>query len=651
MKLLDDLTYRRLIAPIVLLVFLAPAVLLSQEVKQEIAEALTAGDTTLAIDLLEKDIKLDPSYEYNYYVLGQIFVKQKKYAEAEEQFQTALKKNKKFYSGLYALSKVQLRLGKIDEAEKNIKIGLKKSKKMKGEFHNGMGLVYIAKGMYNEADTEIRQAILQDEKIAEYHINLGDANFKSKVYTLAASEYEKALELDTASLDIYFRWAEACLELRDYNCALEKLMTVLRKDSTHIEAWLRTGSIYYMAARSSNSPEEIKQRYIEAIGSYKKFIELSDGKADSVTGRAYYESGMAYLVLHGYEDANKNFATVLAIPVEPKDIYFYYGRSFQGIQEYDSALVYYRKHTEWVEQQDPDFNSAVSDKELFRRMGECYQAKKDHYNTINYFERSLAFDSTQERLLYGTAVAYTLTGDYRNALIYYMKRIALGVDSRYWFIYYNAATAAKYLEEKGGLAMVEDDDLGLDDEEDIVVEPGPDPLEGVDLLQLAVEYLKKIDVDFWDEIYANEKNRKTALKARSMLASTYLYQLSDCANGVAQYEKVLELVPDDCDAMKALGYAYFGGICPSNYTKSLKFLKQARTCAANKGGSECDDIDMMLWTAQTYHFRAVERVGARQKEQAVKDFEAADNWYLKVLKCDPGNAAATDGHRQVKYEH
>jgi len=645
-------TETRIVLLILLAAIIIPLTLQSQDVKQEILDALSAGDTAKAITLLENDITYDPSYEYNYYYLGLIYKKQHKLDKALEQFEIALDKKKKFYEGLYALGKVQLELGMINKAEKSFKEGLKKAKDMEAEFHNGMGLVYLAKGDYNAADVELRQAIILDSTNAEFHTNLGNVNFANKVYPLAITEYERALQLDTASLDVYFNWAEACLELKDFTCALNKLNLVLQKDSTHAEAWMKAGGIYYRAARSSRSSEDARQMYQNTIGSYKKYIELIGGVADSTSGRAYYEAGMAYLILGGYPEALNYFSKVLSIPVEPKDIYYYYAWAYQGNQQYDSALVFYNKHIEYVEAQGEDFESGIKEVELYRRMGECYVNLKDHYNTIKYYKRSLEYDSTQDRVLYGTAVAYNYLQDYRNALIYYMKRIALGADERYWSIYYNAAMSALYLLEKGGLAAApEEEDLDLEGDEEAMAEPANDPLAGVDLAELAVEYLEKITGEFWEQVTSNEKNMPTAIKAVSMLGSTYLYQLKDCENGKKNFERVLELEPDNCEAMKSLGYAYFGGLCPNNYTRALSYLSQTVECNTQKGKARCDDIDLLLWMGQAYHFRAVERTEAKQKEAAKEDYAKADDYYQEVLKCDPNNKDAQEGYRQVKWEH
>jgi len=643
---------RRLAAFLILTILLIPLAVFSQDIKQEISDALSSGDTTKAISLLEDEIKLDPSYEYNYYTLGEIYYKQGKYKQAEEQFKISVDKKRNFYEGLYALSLVQLKLNKLDEAEKNLERGLKKAKDMKADFHNGMGLLLIAKKQYNEADAEFRKAIVIDPNKAEYHVNLGNANYLMGVYALATNEYSQALALDTAGLDVYFHWAEACLELRDYTCALEKLNIVLQKDSTHAEAWMQAGGIYYKAARSSRTVKEATDYYKSAIGAYKQYFELSNANPDSSNGRAYYESGMAYMLLGGYPEAIDFFKKVLSIPVEPRDIYFYLGRAYQGDQQYDSALTYYQKHIDWVKQQGEDYVTGVQDDELYRRMGDCYQAMKDYYNTIAYFKKSLAIDSTQERLLYGVAVAYNYLQDYRNALIYYMKRINLGADERYWSLYYNAAMSALYLADKGGTALMDDEeDLGLDESMMPSETEEEDPLANVNLAELAVQYLTKVADDYWDKVTENESNMPTAIKAVTMLGSTYLYQLKDCTNGVKYLERVLELDPNNCDAMRSLGYAYFGGICTNNYTKALSYLNRALDCSIAAKGSKCADVDVLLWIAQTYEFRAIDRTEAKQKDAAKADYKAAHDGYLETLKCDPNNKEAVEGERRTKFSY
>ncbi len=162
---------------------------------------------------------------------------------------------------------------------------------------------------------------------------------------------------------------------------------------------------------------------------------------------------------------------------------------------------------------------------------------------------------------------------------------------------------------------------------------------GVDLPKLAAEYLEKV-IEF----------KPDNIKAMNMLASTYLYQLSECPKAVQYFEKVLVAEPDNCEALKSMGYANFAGLCPKNYTRALEYLNKALSCASKKNNSECSDPSLLLWIAQTYHFRAVDKREAKQKEESKLDFKAAFDWYNKVKKCDPGNKAASEGIDQVKFE-
>ena len=133
----------------------------------------------------------------------------------------------------------------------------------------------------------------------------------------------------------------------------------------------------------------------------------------------------------------------------------------------------------------------------------------------------------------------------------------------------------------------------------------------------------------------------------NLVANTYLYQLADCPTGVKYYERVLELDPKNCDALKAIGFSYFGGICPTNYSKASQYLKRAYDCiSASKGA--CGDVNLLLWLGQCYQLQAVAKVEA--KENANDEFRAAFEWYEKCLKCDAGNAEAKKGRDEVYLE-
>ena len=606
----------------------------AEEVKPAIMEALNNGDTTSAISLLNNEISVDKAYHYNLYVLGMIRYNQGRIEEARDLFLSALDKKKSHLESKYQLGLCYIQLEELDAALEQMTEGRKKARNgLKNVFENGYGLVMLAMKNYTEADLAFRQAIVGDSTIAEYHINLGDANFYSGVPYLAMMEYEKALQLDTAGLEVYFHWAEACLEAKDYNCAIEKLRTVLTKDSTHAPAWMRAGEIYFKAGLSSRTREERNERFKETIGSYKRFLELSNSTPDSSNVRVFFGLAMAYVNLYGYEDAVKYFEAVLSIPYEARDIYFNYGKALWGIKDYEKSTEMLLKHIEWVKKQGTEYGSRISDIELYQLLGDdyFYRDPKDYSTAIGYYKKSLEENPDQNRILQNVAIGYHSLQSYAQAIEYYDKRIAAGIDSSSMNIIKNAAYCALNLANQAGEGGEEE---FVDEEGEAAPPANPD-----ELYRKAADYMAQyLQYDPSDP------------KALMMVANTNLYQLGNCEEGVKYFQQLLTIEPDNCDAKKSLGYAYFGGVCNKNYSKALGYLTDAYNCIkADANGGPCSDIPLVLWVAQCYHLRAADK--SKEKDGSGEDdFREAHAWYGRVLKCDPNHAEAKKNRDEIQFE-
>ncbi len=604
--------------------------LYAQNIKPEIEQAIQAGDTTKALTLLDGDISIDPSNPWNYYTKGMIFFEQGKYAQAAKEFKAALDKKSKHFESLYQLGLCHLNLGELDEAEKLMEEGRKKDKKNKHVFEDGYGLVMLARKNWAEADRAFRQAIVGDSANPQYHIHLGDANFYQGVAALAIIEYEKALEVDTGSLEVYYHWAEACLDMKDYACAIEKLKIVLTKDSTHAPAWMRAGGIYFKAGLSSRNRQDRSDRFKDAIGSYKKYLELSGARPDSSNVRVFFEMAMSYSNLRGYEDAAEYFDKVLAIPVEARDIYFYYGQALWYNKEYEKSADMLLKHLDWVSRQNETYSSTIDSSEVYQLLGDSYYYRKpkDFASAIEYYKKSLEIKPDQERVIQNLAVAYHSLQSYDQALEYYQKRIDMGIDSSSSAILSNAGKCAFSI----AYTASEGDDEDMEEEE-----PGMNnPVDPQEYYQLAADYFTQ---------YLEYNSSDTSIVDR--VASVYLYQLRDCANGVKYYQQLLAMDPNSCEANRALGYAYFLEICTKDYSKAINYFLKAQNCLAASGG-ECQDKDLVLAIAKAYHLRAVDK--AERKENASDDYRNANTWYKKCLKCDPNNKDAKEGRDQTEYE-
>ena len=657
--------FKTLVSVVSLTVLLAVGVT-SAVAQDEPSTAVKTG-TNPAVEALKQAINADPGYYLNYHLLGMIYFEEGRYARAREQFQLAVDKNGKAYESLYYLGRCQIALGEYDAAEKTMAQGLKKAKDYQAMFYNGQGLLDLAREQYQDADRVFRKALAESEaahakkvkdiensrmedaerqrvldsvnlaharEMAEYDINLGDANFYQGIPSLAIIEYEKALQVDTASLEVYYHWAEACLEMRDYQCAMDKLKLVLLKDSTHAPAWMRAGGIYFKAAASQRNREERKARFMDAIGAYKKYVELSGAQPDSSNVRVYFEMAMAYVAVGGSEEAARYFEAVLSIPYEARDIYFHYGKALWGIKDWVKSAEMLMKHIEWTEASPDNGESSRVDKdELYAYLGDSYYYRddKDFYRAAEWYQKSIDINPDQKRVVNNLAVAYHRIEDYPRAIKYYQVRIDQGVDTSTAGIIKNAAYCALNIANAGGAGAEED----LLEDEAIDEGSAPDAMTDpdTDYYQVAVKY--------FEEYLAV---RPDDTKAMELLASTYLFQLGDQASGVKWYNTLLAADPQNCGAHKSLGFAYFGMPGGKDYTKALGHLEKAYACVSAAGG-KCSDVDLVLWIAQCYHLRAADK-----KTGAGPDFKAANEWYGRCLGCDPSNAECRKGRDDTAYE-
>ena len=90
---------------------------IAESLDEAVERSLNSGDTASAITRLQNEINTDPTYHYNYYVLGQIAFNRERWTEARDYFQTALDKKKKHYESLHYYGLSELKLGNLEGAE------------------------------------------------------------------------------------------------------------------------------------------------------------------------------------------------------------------------------------------------------------------------------------------------------------------------------------------------------------------------------------------------------------------------------------------------------------------------------------------------------------------------------------------------------
>ena len=591
----------KLLALLIALIIVS-APLLASDYKPEIDNALNKKDTAQAILLLEQEIKNDPAYAPNYLLLGQIAYARNKLDNALKYFNTALDKKSKLYEALYYVGKVYLDKGDLKEAEKAFEKGMKRAKEEKSLFHNGMGLLLLKKEEFAKADIEFRKAIQEGPDRAEFHANLGDANYYSKIYALAINEYNEVIKMDTTFLDVYFRLSRCYVAMGQFNKALEQLTVVLSRDSMYANAWKEAGKLYTLAGLSARDPETKKQRFTETIGSYRKYLQLAN---DSSDGEVFFNLGRAYFNLSAFTEAKEALSYVLSLGDTPSNIFLYLGRAEIGLEQYQAGIDNLKKHLDELNANDPGRTLGPEDADLYRRIADAYRAIEDHTDAAEFYVKSLEIDPNNDRVATLAALSFHQLKEFTPALEYYDKRIALGnVPSS---IYMNAALCALNLEEN----------------------------------ERAIGYLEKVV-----ELEPNDS------KAYGLLSSTYMNAMGDCKNGLKWTQKLYDMDSTNCDALQTLGYAYFStdGGCQADYLKAISYFKRALDCYQQKGQDNCGNSAIMLRIAQAYHLQAAGLVEANKKAESKVQFKNAYDWYKKALKCNPADADAKKGVTDTEFE-
>ncbi len=594
---------------------------------------------------LKEKIAQNPKDPVNYFSLGKMYFDSSRYEEAKTQLELALNQKPDHDLSNYQLGLTLLKLGDLAGARATFLSRIEANESYKAEYNYGLGAVFLAEAknaqqaegskelvdsLAGSADAKFRIAVAYDAYNPKFHLGLAEANFMRGAYGLAKDGYETALELSPGdNLEIINNFAETCYEVKDYTCALEQFGKVLKQDSLNVRAWRRVGSIYFGAATGAASADAATENYKNTIAAYRKYIELSDSRIDSSNAQVYYDLAESLAKLKGYPEAVANYELVLSIPVIPDEIYLDVARGYSIMQKWEKAIEYYELHAKWALEQGADYTASMSSIEIDKRIGEAYYGLKDNAAAIPYLQRSYAADTSQTRLLINIALGYHNQKKYLHAFPYYQRLLSSDLGEEIWKLYLNGAFCAMQL------AKGEGKDKDLKDIIGVPLEPSG---------KLSSKGYYKIGLGWLEQVLVYQPGHE---RATSLLASTYLWELNDCQNGVLWYTKVNEINPNDCEALRSLGYAYFGGICKKNYGKAISYLGKALKCL---GGDPCKAKEITLWTAQAYHTRAVDYSDAKEPEKARTAFKSAFDWYSKVLKCDPGNKDALQGKEDVEFE-
>ncbi len=570
----------------VLLLCFAFSALADDEIPSDIQELINERKYDEAIQKAEEGMeKRRRSVEYPY-AIALIYEKKHNYKKAEEYYQMALDRKGNHLPSLYHLGKIIVRdTTRLEQAKELFERGLDKAKKghEKAMFHDGLGLYYLARGDYSEADKNFRTAEFLDDENCVYPMHLGDANYEKGAYALSIRAYNRVLkDCDSLNPEVHFRLGKSHLAQKQYTEALERLGDAIRLDSSYTEAYNLAGKIFILSAMSIGGGDRDKaiERYSNSIWMFRKFIELSPEES----AEAEYYLARAFQALRYEDSAAVHFEYAMDLGYERPDLYLDLGKAYAKSGQSERAIETLTSYEENVLAEDPEHEWTPEEAELFLERAKAYAAMKEDSMSLvkaaEDFRKAWEIDSTDVTWWNDMGFTYYYLGNfdpqaYTKAIDIFERKIAIDTtNARSWL---NAAYA--YMRMKDW--------------------------------ETTAEYLQRV-------LELDPENCPVNKLVASSLSQQKKYEESR-----EYYEAWGSCDSTAWEADKWIGFTYLIGKTPSG-EKALPHLLKGYDRMTEQGLDECNDTDLVTWIAQAYAL--------------AKKYQQSMNWINKGLKCDPDSA-------------
>ena len=342
-----------------------------------IASALERFGTKEAADsaLVEYQaaLKLNPKYVEPLTGLGKLLRKMGKKREGTAKLEEAVKYNPKDPAALYALGQAYLEDKRYDDAEKIFRKGtlLKQGRAL---FLAGTALALEGKGDLKQAEEIFIRARETDPNNLRVRLDLGGFYMRKKIPVLAAPEYGRAAELDPKNPEYHYLYGKALVGMNEFNAGLTAFINATQQDSTYAPAYLESGRLFYRAKRYKEAADNFKVYTGLMPDDYQGYLELGRALANS---RDPNDKVEAVITLTKANEMKQGVPEVLGALCK---LY-----AEQGEAGRDSALAY-------CDQYASAADSLTAEENL--RVGTLYVAAGDSAKAFEHLTRAVAQDST-----------------------------------------------------------------------------------------------------------------------------------------------------------------------------------------------------------------------------------------------------------------
>jgi tetratricopeptide (TPR) repeat protein len=375
-----------------------------------IATALVhLGEPDSARTEFQTAIRMDPKYVDALTGLGRLERDQGNKEQGTQYLETAVKYDSKDAPALYALGNAYLADKRYPDAEKIFRKGML-LKEGRALFLAGTALALEGEGDLKGAETLFIRARETDPNSLRVRMEFGGFYSRKGIPALAAPEYGRASELDPHNPETHYLYGKALVGMNEYNAGLAAFVAATAEDSTYAPAYLAAGDLFYRAGRYPEAAEKFRLYVGLEPDDYEGYLDL--GRALSKS-KDPGDRAEAITVLTRANDLKPDVPEVLGALCK---LYVE-----QGADGRDSAIEFCDKFATLSD-------TLTAEENL--RVGTLYVAQDDSASAFKHLTEAVAQDSTMAKDAYfQLGFLFFSRRDYAAAAPYFEQ--TLQVDPRF----------------------------------------------------------------------------------------------------------------------------------------------------------------------------------------------------------------------------
>ena len=320
-----------------------------------VASAQDAGEAKKAIDaeqyqkaktILKSLIASKPDEGKNYFLLGDVYLKQTEQDSAAIYFNKGVAAKEDAEYNTIGLGHLDLNNGNAPAAQAKFDAVEKELKKKDVEQLLYIGRAYIqsTKPDYNKAIAVLTRAAAKDPKSAQVQLSLGDAYYGALKNNEAYSAYRNAFELDNSVLRAKLQVGVITKNTRAaFPEAIEAFEVVKKINPNYGPVYRELAETYYLWGNTDSSKK--KEYTAQALANYEKYMSLTDYSLSSRMRHA------DFLLLTGDYKALEAEAVAMQKmdKVNPRILRYLAYAAYEN-QNYPESI---RSMKEWLSKADP----------------------------------------------------------------------------------------------------------------------------------------------------------------------------------------------------------------------------------------------------------------------------------------------------------